>query len=357
MRNFNICIISLLLILLSPSCNFKGKKLDNIITVEQGNPAEKDVWSYQFIPLDDSSPDAVFSNISKVIVKNNLTFVLDGQGKKMVYVYDNSGKYIKTVGRIGQGPGEYINARDFNVDKNYIYIYDDRSRQLLTYNYKENTFESSLKTEFSARAFSLLDNGNILFVLPKDQKHNQIVITDNKAKVLRSYVKFREQDKDNRTRYNLLQENDAEKIITYNKPHTDVVYIISKKDGAMLDSYRIKIRGVDNKKVYLSTTPIVFKNSIIGNYVYNNELSFYRIENFNNENKKTAYVDKIKFAHIYLSKLLMPVSLSEDGAACISYINFRILENAVDKEIVKAPVRKHLEDGGYVLCKYKIRGN
>ncbi len=326
---------------------------DNIITIKQTKSTKRIVWNYQFIPLDDSSEDAIFSTISKVIVQNNLIFILDGQGRKLVYVYNNFGKYIKTVGRVGQGPGEYINARDFNVKGNNIYIYDDRARKLLIYNYIDNVFKYSIDTKFSARAFSLLDDGNILFVLPKDQKHHQIVVTDKKANILKEYIEFKSNDKDNRTRYNLLQENNKQKIIAYNKPQSNTVYFISKKNGALVDSCRLEINGIDNDKVYFKTTPIVKANSIIGNYVCNKEFNYYCVEDFNDKEKRTSYVDKIDFTKIDLSKPLMPMCLSDDGTTIISYITLRVWENATDKKIVDSSCVEHLKKGGFVLCKYR----
>lgn len=326
---------------------------DNIITIKQTKSTKHIAWDYQFIPLDDSSEDAVFSNISKIIARNNLIFILDGQGRKLVYVYDNLGKYIKTIGRVGQGPSEYINARDFNVKGNNIYIYDDRAKKLLIYNYTDNVFKYAIDTKFYARAFSLLDNGNILFVLPKDQKHHQIVITDKNANILKEYIDFKANDKDNRTRYNLLQENNKQKIIVYNKPQSNTVYFISKKNGALIDSCRLKIKGIDNDKVYFKTTPIVKAKSIMGNYVYNKQFNYYCVEDFNDKEKRTSYVDKIDFSQIDLSKPLMPMCLSDNGTTIISYITLRVWENATNKRIVDSACVKHLKKGGFVLCKYK----
>jgi len=44
------------------------------------------------------------------IGKNGLIYILDS-GNNRIHVFDNSGKYIRTIGKKGQGPGEFFFIR------------------------------------------------------------------------------------------------------------------------------------------------------------------------------------------------------------------------------------------------------
>jgi hypothetical protein len=52
-------------------------------------------------------PEYMFTNITDVVVDGELNVYLTDSKAKLVWVYDSAGKYVRTIGRSGRGPGEY----------------------------------------------------------------------------------------------------------------------------------------------------------------------------------------------------------------------------------------------------------
>lgn len=60
--------------------------------------------------------------------QNGLIYILDA-GNKRIQVYDNSGKFIKTIGRKGKGPGEFTFPSDVAIDnQNNLVISESMNR-------------------------------------------------------------------------------------------------------------------------------------------------------------------------------------------------------------------------------------
>ena len=54
-------------------------------------------------------------------------------GTKDIQIYDNSGKYIRTIGSIGQGPGEYSSIVNSVIDKKNKRIFLNSNRKIICY--------------------------------------------------------------------------------------------------------------------------------------------------------------------------------------------------------------------------------
>lgn len=56
---------------------------------------------------------------------------------KMIYQFSRNGKFIRKIGNIGKGPGEYLGFRDFTVDETNqkLYILTNWTREILIYGF------------------------------------------------------------------------------------------------------------------------------------------------------------------------------------------------------------------------------
>ncbi len=52
-----------------------------------------------------------------------------------IFVFDMAGAFLRTVGRGGEGPGEYFFIYHVNVGPRYIHVFDDRGRTLLDHDF------------------------------------------------------------------------------------------------------------------------------------------------------------------------------------------------------------------------------
>jgi hypothetical protein len=81
---------------------------------------------------------AIIGQVSAIQVFEDYIFVLDQQSAKKMFIFDKTGKYIRQIGSLGQGPGEYLSINDFCVDaKNKeIYLLDEYGRKIHKYNFE-----------------------------------------------------------------------------------------------------------------------------------------------------------------------------------------------------------------------------
>ena len=76
--------------------------------------------------------DVVYAKPSKIIVKNNLVYML---ASRMILVWNLNGDLLLNISRKGNGPGEYIGINDFIVEDNgYIIVNDNGGKKMIRYN-------------------------------------------------------------------------------------------------------------------------------------------------------------------------------------------------------------------------------
>lgn len=65
----------------------------------------------------------------------------------MVLTFDKNGKYIRRYSHLGQGSGEYISLKDFEISGDSLFLLDSQGRQLLVYRLNDDSFVTSDKIE------------------------------------------------------------------------------------------------------------------------------------------------------------------------------------------------------------------
>jgi hypothetical protein len=93
----------------------------------------------------ETRPECMLDQIMKVLVDNNLVFVHSHSNPAgHLFIFSNSGKFIRQIGKQGRGPGEYSSVHDFTIDRENkkIYLIDSMGK-LFVYDYSGKC----LKTE------------------------------------------------------------------------------------------------------------------------------------------------------------------------------------------------------------------
>jgi hypothetical protein len=108
---------------------------------------------------------AIIGEINEIQVFDNYIFVFDESKAKKLFVFDKNGKYIRQIGSLGQGPGEYVALNDFciNKEKREIYLLDnlkkilaydiDTGKHLRTINYELDLSRSQYITFFNNKFY------------------------------------------------------------------------------------------------------------------------------------------------------------------------------------------------------------
>lgn len=102
----------------------------------------------------ETSEDNLVSSIDVIEVIDSLIFILDRKYKRL-FCFDIKGNYLRKIGSVGGGPGEYSNISDFTIDSN--------DKTLYLVDYIESKIHSYKLTGEYVKTLSLSDklNGNI----------------------------------------------------------------------------------------------------------------------------------------------------------------------------------------------------
>ncbi|MGV8096467.1 MAG: 6-bladed beta-propeller [Mangrovibacterium sp.] len=131
----NICIVLILFLLTSCIGQKKEKKKSinskPIVELNISNELfdeNKDysslVGSIEVIKLE-TNVNSLIGDIRKIEFQNNKFYILDDS--QVLYLFNEIGNYLNKLDKRGKGPGEYLEMRDFFVDK-------DGSIKVLSYN-------------------------------------------------------------------------------------------------------------------------------------------------------------------------------------------------------------------------------
>ena len=132
--NFCISIIYLSIVaLLSQSCDNQKKEqtgttIIEVLDVETISHLDSVFSTVTFLPLD-TDDDYLITQIVNLKIQDSLIYINDDY--KRLLVFDLRGKFMRQIGVRGQGPGEYLEMRDWIIDNNQIEILD--YKRILTY--------------------------------------------------------------------------------------------------------------------------------------------------------------------------------------------------------------------------------
>jgi hypothetical protein len=154
------CVVFCLLLISCNSATNKNEKEQpsltenkDVIVIDIDN-IEKDKVSYLSDYLKDVRPivletkeESMIGMISKLIVCDDLLFILDKSFAKSLFVFDKNGKFIRKIGNKGAGPGEYAVIFDFTIDMDnkVVYIMDGREQRIIWYDMASGKYINSVK--------------------------------------------------------------------------------------------------------------------------------------------------------------------------------------------------------------------
>ena len=136
----------LLLFLIMPfftACTPSAPKMQTVyeINIDSISEALPELAQIKYVPLE-TTDSSLIGNIDKILYQNNKYYILDKVEKKIL-VFDRQGKAMQIIHKVGQGPGEYLEPSDIDIDKEgNIYVYDWATQSIITYkNGKPENYE------------------------------------------------------------------------------------------------------------------------------------------------------------------------------------------------------------------------
>jgi len=357
---FFFYLISLFSLSIVISCKQeKKKRQDNPIIINVKDTSEdvkikNIIKDFYFVKLDQNTESFV-SNIDKFFELDDNFVVFDNTLSKII-IFSKSGNFIRKIGAIGTGPGEYKDLGDMTIDYNNNLIQTISFDKMNILNYKINgEFSHSFKPKFPLYKFSSLRSGHLGHYIGyySDDFYN-LVITDKNNNISYEGFKFpREQKED------LMKSTFTGHITTYNDSFlytaatSPVIYEISKK-GIINKKYSIKFEKnpweEKNSHLHLTFLNKIQKGQVSflrSKYEENNQaLVFQYNHSVTYKPKKRVSYPKIGFylkeskklySHYNMNKNLLyshisaPIGKSQNGDYFVSKIlNLQELQQKID---------------------------
>ena len=119
------------------------------------------IEDYKIIPL--NCPKLI-ANINKVKFTKDKMYVQDEKSIALLE-FTLDGNFIKQIGNIGAGPGEYLSVDDFDIDDKtgHVFILSLEKMSLIEYD-KTGKYYSASKLPVFASGFLLVENGFLFFL-------------------------------------------------------------------------------------------------------------------------------------------------------------------------------------------------
>ncbi|MGL6179374.1 MAG: 6-bladed beta-propeller [Tannerellaceae bacterium] len=194
------------------------------------------VESIEYIPLE-TTDDCVIGD--RIMFDTDETHIIvRDQYCKTVYLFDRKGRFIRTIGRLGQGPEEYIDIRNLFLDSGNVIVI---SKNKASFFDKQGKFVKAIALPIDEKSVVASYDNKFLRMVPsyyfRDSTFNVYSINNDKGEILKEAVRSvafpLKKDPEWRISY-------CDKLIiplyTYqNRPHireylNDTVYMVSRSN-------------------------------------------------------------------------------------------------------------------------------
>lgn len=191
MKRLAILLITLLGLFLACSDNKQEGTvlLKNFTTPTDMHPEWSALFTdkYTITPLETTS-DILVGQIDK-IKKFKEHYYISSSGGQSILHFNEKGKFVAVLNKLGQGPEEYHRIEDFDVydinGQTEVWISDNQSLKI--YDAFDFSFKYKIPYSFMIHKFKRLANSHILLVT--GQSENILTLTDKKGNVLSEYLK------------------------------------------------------------------------------------------------------------------------------------------------------------------------
>ena len=116
---------------------------------------KEDVVSIQYIPLE-TTDSCLISNLLNLQVTTDYMFMYNGKTEEVLQ-FDRKGKFIRRVGRQGNGPGEYSMISELAVDDSNkeLFVF---TKVDINFDYKSIEYNFNIEKNFDNRTFYIVSS-------------------------------------------------------------------------------------------------------------------------------------------------------------------------------------------------------
>ena len=194
MKRCFIIIIALSIIACKHSATNRYSGLEVIDFAKSSMESDAELFETTFIKLETTDNSLIGGYIAQIEAANEHLFILTGGGNINLLVFDLSGKFKGTIGKIGRGPGEYIVPISFSIHftNNVISVVDIAQKKIIDYSLDDYKFLADKNMEVDSFCFEYLGNDKIVWKNANYQDSLSdwsFIVTDTEQQFLNKFVK------------------------------------------------------------------------------------------------------------------------------------------------------------------------
>lgn len=224
----------------------------------------------EYIPLETDTNCLVGNLWDNRIIRSKQYFFL-AMGKSLLQ-YSLNGKFVRNIGSVGQGPGEYSWITDIDVRDDSRQLFVSTDEKINVYDIETGKFLHSLPAGYRDFQFKMLNDTTAFRFLynSNGQVKNRVLITDNHGDTLRAYPRYDLFTVKEGMAYMIGSSNDrfmyrCGSDICYRENYNDTIFTVTEEaliPRYLVDlgkyhlplEYRFEVLG-DNKKFAELATP------------------------------------------------------------------------------------------------------
>lgn len=323
------------------------------------------VDSISYVTFSDSLSESVFSEISKCQIYNGNIYILDFAKTKTVMVFNINGDYLFTIGKKGNGPGEFVRVIDFDVNASGIYTLDRSLKKIMHFSLDGHFLKeySYLNCEYIINGLAITSDGN--FVLGMDKENNnleKLLLVDPNFHIIKHLDSFSEYDTEGELKLDAVKRCGENVIFHY--PISNKIYILDTL-GVEKETLDIKLGGKDipndlkksfekleennDDYIYFYNTPFVTSRYILSVLSYHSIQALFFLDRVQNKYFLNKYTKEKTYD---IKKMLFPVFANDNIIAC--YLD-QYFYDRTKNVVLSEQQRKYLEEGGTILVIYYLK--
>lgn len=154
--------------------NIEGKKLSSLLE------------HFDIIPLE-TSDDCLIGEIFNIKKRCGRYYVQHSNQMKLD-VFDENGKHLQTIGKVGNGPGEYFAICSYDADDQNIFLLSPG--KMMVYDINGNFQKEIPIKEIVWRAIKRIENGFLVSCNQPLPDGNTIAYLDNECKIIKTALPY-----------------------------------------------------------------------------------------------------------------------------------------------------------------------
>ncbi len=234
---FRFILYSLFVSLLS-SCSNSHNASNVIKTIRVENYKENNfTWlsclnnDTHIINLQDTSKKFSFSEISKLVFKNDKIYILDWRTRRIIS-FDMNGNPLAVLNKRGRSDTEYLQISDFDIDNQGGYWILDGQKDAVIHYSENGKFCSLHKSDGRQYSFIAYSGGELLLGISKwDKSDNKFAVTDTTLDEISKFG-IRSKDYDPNFSFPCCGFSLADGFFQYNNPIDDNVSLVKGNEYA-----------------------------------------------------------------------------------------------------------------------------